>query len=249
MSELAHPDARSFERVAELYERRRPEYPREAVSWIAGRLDLRAGRTALVLGAGTGKLTRALVATGSRVIALEPGEAMLAQLRRAVPSAEPLLGAAEAIPLPDAAVDAVACGQSFHWFRAEEALAEIRRVLRAGGGLALIWNIRDQADPLQRQITALLEPFVPPGRLPPSSLADAVERNALFGLLDKRSFPFVQHLDADGLAERVATISFVAAAAPAERAELERALRGLAAARGGEVPFRYVTQAFVTRAA
>src|SRR5205823_1146807 len=84
-----------------------------------------------------------LVPRAARVIAVEPGPEMLAQLRRAVPESQALLGAAEAIPLSDDAVDAVVCGQSFHWFRTDEALREIRRVLRPNGGLGLIWNRRN----------------------------------------------------------------------------------------------------------
>jgi len=120
-----------------VYERARPEYPQDAVDWIAQELGLHAGRTVLDVGAGTGKLTRALVETGARVIAVEPGEAMLGQLRHAVPRAEALLGAAENIPLADDSVDALTVGQAFHWFRHDEALPELHRVLRTGGGIAL----------------------------------------------------------------------------------------------------------------
>ena len=81
MSELQHPDSRSFELVADVYERARPGYPPEAVAWIADRLDLREGRTVLDLGAGTGKLTRALLTTGAHVIAVEPGDEMRARAR------------------------------------------------------------------------------------------------------------------------------------------------------------------------
>src|SRR5947207_16006721 len=130
VSELQHPDSRSFELVADLYERARPGYPPEAIAWLAEQLDLRAGRTVLDLGAGTGKLTRALVATGAHVIAVEPGDAMRAELSRAVPEAQALCGAAEEIPLPDASLDAIAVGQAFHWFRHDEALPELHRVLR-----------------------------------------------------------------------------------------------------------------------
>src|SRR5206468_5616642 len=130
------------------------------------RLRIGARSTVLDLGAGTGKLTRAIVPRAARVIAVEPGPEMLAQLRRAVPESQALLGAAEAIPLSDDAVDAVVCGQSFHWFRTDEALREIRRVLRPNGGLGLIWNRRNPDDPLQNEVTKLLEPFVPPGRPP-----------------------------------------------------------------------------------
>jgi ubiquinone/menaquinone biosynthesis C-methylase UbiE len=245
VSELQHPDSRSFDEVAELYERVRPSYPDEAIDWLAGRLGIDGRSSVLDLGAGTGKLTRAFVRRAARVVAVEPGPEMLAQLRRAVPEAEAMLGAAEAIPLPDGAVDAVVCGQSFHWFRIDEALDEIRRVLRNDGGLGLIWNRRDPDDPVQDEITVLLEPFVPPGRPQlQASVAAFVERT--FGDTLSHAVPFEQKLDADAVVDRIASTSFVAAAPEARRLELEQALRALVAARGGRVSFRYVTQAFVT---
>ena len=244
MSELAHPDSRSFDDVAELYERVRPSYPEEAVDWLVRRLGLDAGSTVLDLGAGTGKLSAAFARRVARVIAVEPGPAMLAQLRRALPEAEAVLGAAEAIPVGDAAVDAVVCGQSFHWFRMDEALREIRRVLRAGGGLGLIWNVRDPDDPLQAEVTALLAPFVPPGRAAlPTTVTDFVAER--FGDVTGHVVPFEQELDADGLVGRISSISFVAAAAEPRRRELEQALRAFAAARGGRVRFRYRAETFV----
>jgi ubiquinone/menaquinone biosynthesis C-methylase UbiE len=245
VSELQHPDSRSFDQVAELYERARPSYPDEAVDWLADRLRSDDDSTVLDLGAGTGKLTRAFVARAGHVIAVEPGREMLAQLRRSVPEAEAMLGAAEAIPLPDGAVDAVVCGQSFHWFRADEALREIHRVLRTGGGLGLIWNTRDRDDPVQNEISSLLEPFVPPGRPPVrASLEAFVDRT--FGAIESHAVRFQQQLDADGIVQRIASTSFVAAAPEARRRELEQALRALVAARGGRVPFRYVTETYVT---
>ena len=120
----------SFETVADAYERARPGYAPAAVEWIAERLPF--GRV-LDLAAGTGKLTRQLVARGADVVAVEPGEEMRAVLARVVPGVEVLAGSAEAIPLPDESVDTVTVAQAFHWFRAEEALAEIHRVLRPGG--------------------------------------------------------------------------------------------------------------------
>ncbi len=155
MSELQHPESRSFELVADLYERARPGYPPEAVAWIADRLELRPGRTVLGLGAGTGKLTRALLETGARVIAVEPGDAMRAELERAAPGAEALRGSAKDIPLPNASVDAIAVGQAFHWFRHDFAIPELHRVLRAGGGVALLWNSRDPDAPLHQEIRRL----------------------------------------------------------------------------------------------
>jgi SAM-dependent methyltransferase len=244
VSELQHPDARSFDQVAELYERARPTYPDEAVDWLSHQLRIGELSTVLDLGAGTGKLTRALVRRAARVIAVEPGREMLAQLRSAVPQAEAMLGAAEAIPLSDEAVDAVVCGQSFHWFRPDEALPEIKRVLRPDGGLGLIWNRRDPDDRLQKEITKLLEPFVPPGRPPIEAPVAAFVQRTL-GEIASHSVPFDEELDADGLVSRIGSTSFVAAAPEVRQRELERALRALASARGGRVLFRYVTQAFV----
>jgi ubiquinone/menaquinone biosynthesis C-methylase UbiE len=247
LAEQQHPQSRSFEQVAELYERARPSYPEEAVDWLVEELHLGGDSIVLDLGAGTGKLTRRFVARVGRVVAVEPGPEMLAQLRRTVPEAEPLLGAAEAIPLGDQSVDAVVCGQSFHWFRREEAVHEIRRVLRPGGGLGLIWNARDQKDPLQAEVTKLLEPLVPPGR---DSLRVAGTRFVaeVFGNLRTAEFPFEQELDAEGLVERVSSISFVAAAPEAAREELQRRLRALVADRGESLRFRYRTEAYVSRA-
>src|SRR5215510_14639686 len=58
--------------------------------------------------------------------------------------AEAKQGSAERIPLADASVDAVVCAQSFHWFANVNALSEIRRILKTGGVLGLIWNVRDE---------------------------------------------------------------------------------------------------------
>jgi ubiquinone/menaquinone biosynthesis C-methylase UbiE len=106
--------ARSFETVAAEYERHRPDYPEEALRWAADELGLATGARVLDVGAGTGKLTRGLVALGFDVVAVEPGAPMLEQLRRAVPEAEALEAPAEAIPLPAASVDAAFAGQAFH---------------------------------------------------------------------------------------------------------------------------------------
>jgi ubiquinone/menaquinone biosynthesis C-methylase UbiE len=248
VSGLQHPDSRSFERVADLYERVRPEYPPDAIAWLVERLDLRAGRTVLDLGAGTGKLTRALVQTGAEVIAVEPGEAMLAELRQAVPEARAVLGAAERIPLADDSIDAVTVGQAFHWFRFDEAVPELHRVLRPGGGVGLLWNNRDQDDALQREITELLAPFVPSGRAVAYDSSRFLGESPRFEPLEEREFRFAQELDADGLAGRVLSISFVAAAPAERRADLERRIRDTVAARGGTVTFPYVTSVYVSRA-
>ena len=132
--------ALSFGPAAGRYERGRPSYPPAAVDWL-----LPAGaRRVLDLGAGTGKLTRALLDRGLDVIAVDPSEGMLAELRRVLPGAPAEIGTAESIPLPDDSVDAVVVAQAWHWFDETRAVPEVARVLRPGGRLGLIWNLRDE---------------------------------------------------------------------------------------------------------
>ena len=130
----------SFGAAAPAYAEHRPDYALAAVEWA---LEPAPGRRVLDLGAGTGKLTATLLALGVEVVAVEPDPAMLAELRRVLPDARALSGSAEAIPLPDASVDAVLAGNAMHWFDMDVAGPEIARVLAPGGVLAGLWNLMD----------------------------------------------------------------------------------------------------------
>lgn len=130
----------SFGAAATEYAAHRPDYAEAAVRWA---LAPAPGSRVLDLGAGTGKLTAALVASGADVVAVEPDPQMLAQLRRELPDVRALPGSAEAIPLRDAAVDAVVAGHALHWFDMAVAGPEIARVLAPGGVLAGLWNVLD----------------------------------------------------------------------------------------------------------
>ena len=132
--------ASSFGAAAVAYAEHRPDYAPAAVRWA---LEPAPGPRVLDLGAGTGKLTGTLVALGADVIAVEPDPAMLTELRRALPAVRALPGSAEAIPLPDASVDAVLAGNALHWFDMAVAGPEIARVLAPGGILAGLWNVMD----------------------------------------------------------------------------------------------------------
>ncbi|MHB8469420.1 MAG: class I SAM-dependent methyltransferase [Gaiellaceae bacterium] len=225
----------SFEAVADAYERSRPAYAAAAVAWIAERLPF--GRV-LDLAAGTGKLTRQVAALAGSVVAVEPGDAMRTVLERILPAVEALAGSAEAIPLPDESVDAITVGQAFHWFRADEALVEMHRVLRPGGGVALLWNEWDEKDPLLGALDALLQPLR-------SDLGEAPDWRALlrssplFASLELRSFRHVETLAPELVVERIGSVSVVAAAPVAERERVLAEVRRLAGA--GEVAFPMVT--------
>jgi SAM-dependent methyltransferase len=138
-----HPLAEQFASVAGAYERGRPDYAPAVVGALAAELGLFPHAAVLDLAAGTGKLTRALLLGGLDVVAVEP-QAPLRELLAARVGAERVRdGLAEAIPLADASVDAVTVADAFHWFEQTAALTEIRRVLRPGGGLAVLSTVPD----------------------------------------------------------------------------------------------------------
>src|SRR5687767_436287 len=133
-----HATAQSgFDADAARYARGRPDYPAEVTDWLRDSVGLEPGRTVVDLGAGTGKFTRRLLATGARVIAVEPVAGMRAKLSTDLPEVEVVEGSATSIPLADSSVDAIVCAQAFHWFATPEALAEMHRVLTPGGILGL----------------------------------------------------------------------------------------------------------------
>jgi SAM-dependent methyltransferase len=152
-----HHAVRGFDRAADEYERGRPDYPAAAVRHLGRALRLGPSRTVIDLGSGTGKFTRALAPLGAARVAVEPTRGMRRVFERTVPDVPVLDGTAEAIPLPDGFADAVVSAQAFHWFRIRPALREIRRVLRPGGGLGLIWNTRDDSVPWSRRLSEILE--------------------------------------------------------------------------------------------
>jgi SAM-dependent methyltransferase len=138
-----HPLATQFASVADAYERGRPEYRPAVVGALAAELGLGPGAAVLDLAAGTGKLTRALLAVGLDVVAVEPQDQMREKLAAIVGPDRVREGVAESIPLPDASVEAVTVADGFHWFDHEKALVEIRRVLIPGGGLAVLSTFPD----------------------------------------------------------------------------------------------------------
>jgi SAM-dependent methyltransferase len=223
-----------FSRSAEAYECARPGYPGEAVDHLVARLA--PGARVLDLAAGTGKLTRPLLAAGLDVVAVEP----VAEMRAGLPdSVRALAGTAQAIPLPDGYVDAVSVGQAFHWFAEEAALREIHRVLCAGGVLGLLWNRRVEDDPVNCRISELLAPYragVPTHRY--DDWRSAFEHTTLFGPLEERVFANEQRLDADGLEGRIGSISFIAALEEPERSRVLRRARSLAGEGTVTVPSR-----------
>ena len=135
--------ASSFGAAAAQCAQHRPGYSEAAIRWCLAPVSDAQPVRVVDLGAGTGILTGALARLGADVVAVEPDQAMLAELRRQLPGVRAVEGSAEALPLPDQSVDAVLCGQAMHWFDLGRALPEIARVLTPGGVFAGLWNVDD----------------------------------------------------------------------------------------------------------
>ncbi|WP_457101596.1 class I SAM-dependent methyltransferase [Microbacterium sp. P5_E9] len=209
--------ALSFGSQASRYEVGRPDYPVEAVEWMLQPVhhDGRALRAADA-GAGTGKLTRVVAGLGAEVIAIDPDPAMLAELRSHVPGVPTFVGSAERMPLPDASLDAVLYGQAWHWVDVPSASAEAGRVLRSGGVLGLVWNIRDDSVPWVARLTAAMH-----GSHAEEMLAgDGVRVDDPFDGLEERSWSWSRTLGRGAFLDMVSSRSYVISAGESERARI-----------------------------
>ncbi|MFT4263426.1 MAG: class I SAM-dependent methyltransferase [Nocardioides sp.] len=212
--------ARSFGSVADAYDRGRPGYPADAVSWLIGK----PGTTfvnVLELGAGTGKLTRALVEQRYHVFATDPDDAMLDVLATHLPDVRATKATAEQLPVPDASVDVVVAAQAFHWFDPERALPEIARVLKPGGHLALVWNERDETIPWVRKLGAIINGTAHPDPAP------VLEGSGYFAGTLHEQFEFWQEVDRAGLVDLALSRSTQAAGSDEHRAEVRRQVEAL----------------------
>jgi SAM-dependent methyltransferase len=237
-----------FQQGAGAYERGRPGYAPEVVQWLWQELRLAPGRTVLDVAAGTGKLTRELVLSGARVIAVEPVPAMRAVCEQVVPDARALDGTAEALPLDDGAVDAITAASAFHWFDGPAAAAEFHRVLRPDGRVALLWNRRRLDQPIHRAVDDIIGGY---RRRTPShhrgEWREPLESEGLFAPAGERQIPFDQVLGADGFVDRFSSISYVAALPDGERERVVERLRTLAADVEQPIRLGYTAEVYVYR--
>jgi SAM-dependent methyltransferase len=224
----------SFEAVDAVdYEELRPGYAPEAVAWVAERGGLVPGSLIVDLAAGTGLLSRRFVPIGVDVVAVEPASNMRAVLGARVPAVRVVDGTAESIPLQDSSVDAVVVANAFHHFAREAAFAEIRRVLRPGGTLALFWAwmLEEQFPPYPW--IAEVDAVVGSDRAS-HDISDAYrawrrspESGEGFGPFERREFPVTHTIASARIADLYATSSDVASLPPASRTTLLERIREL----------------------
>ena len=234
---------RGFGRAAHEYVAGRPDYPVDAVAWLIG-----DARRVLDVGAGTGKLTAAVVALGRETTAVEPDAGMLAARTQEVPTARALQGAAEALPVPASSADAILFGQAWHWVDVPAATAEAARVLVPGGTLGLIWNMRDSNVPWVRLLGAIMHG----SEAERAIRAGDIRVDPPFPAPEQRSWRWVRPMTPDQLVAMAASRSYVIALEPAERNDLLREVRALIdthpdTAGRARIDMPYTTEAFRTR--
>ena len=235
-----HPKTAAFADVADAYERGRPGYPQEIVTL----LELGPGIDVVDIGAGTGKLTRVLVASGANVTAVEP----LPRLRARIDGAVALDGVAEQLPLDDASVDVATVGEAWHWFDHAAATNELARVVRPGGAVALIWQRSDpQARPAWMRRTWEI---VRAHRGDHPAFGDdeagrpVLEAHPAFEPLRHVEFSHLHHTDHEGVVAEAASISYIAALNAHDRATLLAQLAAVVPRGSLVVP--YLTDVYVT---
>jgi SAM-dependent methyltransferase len=241
----------SFGAVAAAYAQYRPDYPAAAVRWCVAPTGRELAELRILdLGAGTGKLTAVLAGLGADVTAVEPDQAMLAELRRRVPSARALAGPAEEIPLDDGSVDAVLCGQSMHWFDMSRALPEIARVLVPGGALGALWNSDDDRVEWVAELSEAAAGAASPALSSQRTAGLSFSRDQfadLFSPTERAEFAHAQAYTAESLVALLGTHSNVLIMDPAERDRLLGRVRDFLAARpetaGGQFELPMVTSA------
>jgi SAM-dependent methyltransferase len=187
------------------YDRGRPGWP----STLLDLLPLDESATVLDLGAGTGKLTRVLADRYARVVAVEPLDELRAILAERVPEADVRKGVAEQIPLADGEVDGVFAGQAFHWFANDVAVAEIARVLRSGGVLALLWNRAIEPSPLPEEYQSRLGQLHDERR-PAATESDILSRSGFFGEETETYVDHEQVSDREDVLAFAASVSWIA---------------------------------------
>jgi len=236
--------ATSFGSETGSYEKGRPEYRPDAVAWLLEPLP--EGDKAVVdIGAGTGKLTRAVLALGGTgVTAVDPDPKMLDALREKTPGVEAVTGTAEALPLADAVADAATLGQAWHWVDPVAASAEIGRVVRPGGVLGLIWNVRDDRTEWVRRLTEIMG-----GSAAEEMIGDnAVRVAAPFGELEERRWEWARDMTRAELHAMASSRSMIITSPPEEKARIAQAMDDLfdelGLVEGATLSMPYVTAAY-----
>ncbi|MFD2873539.1 class I SAM-dependent methyltransferase [Mucilaginibacter ximonensis] len=197
------------------YVKYRPGYPDEVLEFLKEKAGLTTGSIIADVGSGTGIFTRLLLDKGYHVLAVEPNEAMRENSVKQLSSYQnfkAINGTAEVTTLEPHSVDLVVCAQAFHWFNQAAAKTEFKRILKAGGQVALIWNNRqvEYDEFAVAYETLLLQQATDYAEVNHRNLTD-VDFSNFFknGKYQLGKYLNIQVLDEDGLVGRAFSSSYI----------------------------------------
>ena len=239
----------AFDTGADRYERARPGYSNEATDHLMRAMGIGPTTRVLDIGAGTGKLTRVLVAAGACVVASEPSASMRTTFADLLPATPQVGATAEHLPFADGSFDAITVAQAFHWFDAPRALAECARILSSGGGLALVWNERDESDPVVAELTRLSKWDVHQPYPVGMDFGSVIDASRAFGPVARTLFRFTQKLDRETFVEQVESRSYIAALPEKRRRAILDDVAALAAGLEEPILLPYIADIFCARIA
>lgn len=252
MTQSLHLAAQTgFSSAAELYQSVRPSYPPQVIDWLRQQLQLSGRSQVIDLGAGTGKFLPYLQAITEHILAIEPIEAMLAQLHQAYPTVKTLQACSDALPVSPHFADAVICAQAFHWFANIDSLTQMHRVLKPSGHLGLIWNQRDTQVDWVKALDDLIQPLEgDTPRYHTQQWQNVFQQQSLFQLENVQTFP-QQHIGTveQVVSKRLLSTSFIAALPKAQQQQLKIQFEQLVFAYTqkqpqDEIAFPYITIAY-----
>jgi len=243
---------RFSDRVAD-YERWRPGYPAQLIDWLRHHCRLEKGDAVADIGSGTGLFTRELLEAGLQVHAVEPNEPMRRVAERAFANKDAFTscdGRAERTGLKAESMSMVCVAQAFHWFDPVRARAEFARILKPGGHVALIWNVRREDTPFLVAYEAMLRKYAPEyanSGVPAQANEESVRRFFTPSTFERNTFAYSQQFDAEGLRGRMMSSSYTPAAGTAGHEEIVAACNAIFTkhAKQGRITFPYETRVFV----
>lgn len=232
----------------------RPDYPAALFDTLRTLSQLRAGAVVADVGAGTGLLTRGLLAQGYTVTAIEPSDAMRAAADHALSrhaGYSSASGTAEHLPLPPTSLDLITAAQAFHWFDIAAARTEFLRVLKPQGQVALIWNDRVASDPLHVALDAIFAQYGGAKRGAMLTHDERSEVPAFFGINTplELTWPHAHHLNEEALLSLVFSRSYMPPRDTELGQEASQQVHELfqRLANDGRVAVRYTTVAIIGR--
>ena len=252
MTQSIHPAAKNgFSAGAERYQQTRPDYPPEIVQWLKQHLHLTEQAHCVDLGAGTGKFLASLQQVTSQITAVEPVSEMIGQLKTVYPEITCIQATSTDIPLNSNSIDAVVCAQSFHWFADSASLAEIHRILKPQGQLALIWNQRDvQVDWVKALADFIADYEQDTPRFHSQQWQQVFDHQALFGPAQLSQFSHIQRGTVEQVvSQRLLSTSFIAAMPPAEQQHMKQKFEQIvmdytSLQAHDQIDFPYITYAY-----